>query len=79
MGTPNPWDGVTLKRRKKNTKGHVDREAVYAFANGAIEKGRGELAAAAVLAFEWLMRRRRKSASWKPQKSVSAILNSRKI
>jgi hypothetical protein len=34
----------------------VDREAVYAFANGSIEKGRGELAAAAVLAFEWLMR-----------------------
>lgn len=29
---------------------------VYAFANGAIEHGRGELAAAAVLAFEWLMR-----------------------
>lgn len=54
--TPNPWEGVTLKRRKKMTKGHVDRETVYAFANGAIENGRGELAAAAVLAFEWLMR-----------------------
>lgn len=54
--TPNPWDGVTLKRRKKQTKGHVDREAVYLFADGAIENGRGELAAAAVLAFEWLMR-----------------------
>lgn len=54
--TPNPWEGVTLKRRKKNTKGYVDREAVYQFADGAIEKGRGELAAAAVLAFEWLMR-----------------------
>ncbi|QRY69223.1 hypothetical protein JVX98_13460 [Ensifer sp. PDNC004] len=54
--TPNPWEGVTLKRRKKITKGHVDRGAVYQFAGGAIEKGRGELAAAAVLAFEWLMR-----------------------
>jgi hypothetical protein len=54
--TPNPWEGVTLKRRKKQTKGHVDRETVYAFANGAIANGRGELAAAAVLAFEWLMR-----------------------
>ncbi len=54
--TPNPWEGVTLKRRKKTTKGHVDRETVYAFANGAIANGRGELAAAAVLAFEWLMR-----------------------
>jgi hypothetical protein len=54
--TPNPWDGVTKKRRKKKIKGHVDREAVYQFANGAIEKGRGELAAAAILAFEWLMR-----------------------
>ncbi len=56
VDTPNPWDGVTLKRRKKLTKGHVDRDAVYQFADGAIEKGRGELAAAAVLAFEWLMR-----------------------
>lgn len=54
--TPNPWEGVTQKRRKKQTKGHVDRETVYAFAAGAIENGRGELAAAAVLAFEWLMR-----------------------
>lgn len=54
--TPNPWDGVTLKKRTKNTKGYVDREQVYAFANGALAKGRGELAAAAVLAFEWLMR-----------------------
>ncbi|MGO7089416.1 hypothetical protein AB9E14_23360 [Rhizobium leguminosarum] len=54
--TPNPWEGVTLRRRVKKKKGHVDRETVYAFANGAIENGRGELAAAAVLAFEWLMR-----------------------
>lgn len=54
--TPNPWEGVTVKRRKKATKGHLERKAVYEFADGAIEHGRGELAAAAVLAFEWLMR-----------------------
>jgi hypothetical protein len=54
--TPNPWEGVTVKRRTKATKGYVDRKAVYEFADGAIENGRGELAAAAVLAFEWLMR-----------------------
>lgn len=54
--TPNPWEGVTLRRRKKLVKGHVDRATVYAFAEGAIEEGRPELAAAAVLAFEWFMR-----------------------
>lgn len=54
--TQNPWEGVTIKRRKKATKGYVDRATVYQFANGAIEHGRGELAAAAVLAFEWLLR-----------------------
>lgn len=54
--TPNPWEGVTVKRRQKATKGYVDRKAVYEFADGAVENGRGELAAAAVLAFEWLMR-----------------------
>lgn len=52
----NPWEGVTVKRRQKATKGYVDRKAVYEFADGAIDNGRGELAAAAVLAFEWLMR-----------------------
>lgn len=31
--TPIPWHGVTLKRRKKQTKGHVNRETVYAFAS----------------------------------------------
>ncbi len=31
--TPNPWHGVTLKRRKKQIKGHVNRETVYAFAS----------------------------------------------
>ncbi|WP_025658465.1 hypothetical protein [Rhizobium sp. IBUN] len=64
--TPNPWHGVTVKRRKKLTKGHVDREAVYQFADGAIEKGRGELAAAAVLAFEWLMRPSSSGAGYAP-------------
>lgn len=54
--TPNPWDGVTVKKREKAVKGYVDRETVYRFALGAIKEGRGELAAAAVLAFEWLMR-----------------------
>lgn len=53
---PNPWEGVTVKRREKATKGHADRSVVYAFANGAIAEGKPELAAAAVLAFEWLMR-----------------------
>ncbi|MCJ8520465.1 hypothetical protein ABID21_003674 [Pseudorhizobium tarimense] len=54
--TPNPWEGVTVKKPQKAVKGHVERKAVYAFAEKAIEKERGELAAAAVLAFEWLMR-----------------------
>jgi len=53
---PNPWEGVTLKRRTKAIKGHVDRSAVYDFANKAISAKRGELAAAAVLAFEFLLR-----------------------
>ncbi|QKC83482.1 hypothetical protein EB232_19375 [Mesorhizobium sp. NZP2077] len=53
---PNPWSGVTKKRREKKTKGHVGRKPVYQFAWGAVEKGRPELAAAAVLAFEFLMR-----------------------
>lgn len=54
--TPNPWEGVTVKRRTKAVKGYADRETTYAFAEGAIAFGRPELAAAAVLAFEWLMR-----------------------
>lgn len=52
----NPWDGVTVKRREKAVKGYVDRSVVYRFAEGAISEGRPELAAAAVLAFEFLMR-----------------------
>ncbi len=54
--TANPWEGVTLKKRDKQVKGHVDRQTVYRFAQAAVAKKRGELAAAAVLAFEWLMR-----------------------
>lgn len=53
---PNPWEGVTLKKRKKQVKGHVDRQEVYAFAEGAIRLDRPELAAAAVLAFEFFLR-----------------------
>lgn len=55
-----------LKRRKKMTKGHVDRDVVYQFADGAIEHGRGQLAAAAVLAFEWFMRPSSIGAGYEP-------------
>ena len=54
--TPNPWEGVVVKKREKAVKSQVDRKTVYSFAEKAVEKDRGELAAAAVLAFEWLMR-----------------------
>jgi hypothetical protein len=53
---PNPWDGVTRKRRTKARKAAVTREQVYAFAWGCIERGRPEPAAAAVICFEWLQR-----------------------
>ena len=53
---PNPWDGVTIKRRAKAKKPAVTREDVYRFANGAIKLGRPEAAAAAVICFEWLQR-----------------------
>lgn len=53
---PNPWVAVTIKRREKAKKGHADRATTYKFAWGAVEKGRPELGAAAVLAFEWFMR-----------------------
>jgi hypothetical protein len=53
---PNPWDGVTIKRRTKAKKAAVTREHVYRFANGAIEFGKPEAAAAAVICFEWLQR-----------------------
>ncbi len=62
--TPNPWEGVTIKRRIKATKGHADRATTYAFARGAIENQAPELAAAAILAFEWLMRPSNIGAGW---------------
>jgi hypothetical protein len=53
---PNPWDGVTIKRRTKKKKAAVARDQVYAFAWGAVEHGQPEAAAAAVICFEWLQR-----------------------
>ena len=53
---PNPWDGVTIKRRVKAKKPAVTREDVYRFANGAIKLEKPEAAAAAVICFEWLQR-----------------------
>jgi hypothetical protein len=53
---PNPWEGVTRERRVKKKKPAVPREQVYAFAQGCIERGHPEPAAAAVICFEWLQR-----------------------
>jgi hypothetical protein len=53
---PNPWDGVTMEQRTKATKPAATREDVYRFAWGAIEAGRPEAAAAAVICFEFLQR-----------------------
>ena len=53
---PNPWTGVTRKRRAKAVKGHATRDEVYTFAWGCVREGAPELGAAAVLAFEWFMR-----------------------
>ena len=53
---PNPWTGVTTKRRVKKVKAAADRDAVYEFAWKAIEVGYPEPAAAAVICFEWLQR-----------------------
>jgi hypothetical protein len=53
---PNPWLGVTMKTRVKQTKGAVTREEVYTFAQGCIEHGQVEAAAVAVICFEWLQR-----------------------
>jgi hypothetical protein len=53
---PNPWQGVTKKRRTLATKPAATREQVYAFAWGCIERGHPEPAAAAVICFEWLQR-----------------------
>jgi hypothetical protein len=54
--TPNPWEGVTRERRVKKKKPAVAREQVYAFAQGCIDRGYPEPAAAAVICFEWLQR-----------------------
>jgi hypothetical protein len=53
---PNPWDGVTKQQRTMNTKPAATREEVYRFAWGAIEAGRPEPAAAAVICSEFLQR-----------------------
>jgi hypothetical protein len=53
---PNPWEGVTMQRRVKGKKRAVTRDQVYAFARGAIEHGKPEAAAAAVICYEWLQR-----------------------
>jgi hypothetical protein len=53
---PNPWQGVTKRRRVQKTKPAVTREHVYIFAWAAIEAGYPEPAAAAVISFEWLQR-----------------------
>ena len=53
---PNPWDGVTLKRRIKKKKPAVGRGQVYRFAWGCIALNKPEPAAAAVICFEWLQR-----------------------
>jgi hypothetical protein len=53
---PNPWQGVTKKRRALATKPAATRDQVYKFAWGAIEAGYPEPAAAAVICFEWLQR-----------------------
>lgn len=53
---PNPWDGVTKLKRKKKIKAAVTREEVYVFARAAETANRPEVAAAAVICFEWLQR-----------------------
>jgi hypothetical protein len=53
---PNPWEGIVLRRRIKKKKPAVTREDVYAFAWGCIKRGKPEVAAAAVICFEWLQR-----------------------
>lgn len=62
--TPNPWEGVTVRRREKAVKGHADRATTYRFARAAIANDAPELAAAAILAFEWLLRPSNIGAGW---------------
>lgn len=54
--TPNPWVGVTVKRRTVTAKEAVSRDDVYTFAWGVIDVGEPEVAAAAVICFEWVQR-----------------------
>jgi hypothetical protein len=53
---PNPWTGVTMRKRIKKQKPAATREQVYQFAWDAIKAGYPEPAAAAVICFEWLQR-----------------------
>jgi len=53
---PNPWVGITLKTRVKQVKAAVTRDQVYTFAPGCVEAGQVEVAAVAVICFEWLQR-----------------------
>jgi hypothetical protein len=53
---PNPWMGVTKKRRTMATKKAATREEVYTFVDKAIELGFPEATGAAVICFEWLQR-----------------------
>jgi hypothetical protein len=53
---PNPWVGITLKTRVKQVKAAVTRDQVYTFAQGCVEAGQVEVAAVAVICFEWLQR-----------------------
>jgi hypothetical protein len=53
---PNPWMDVTKERRVIAQKHAVTRDQVYSFAWGAIDEGEIEVAAVAVICFEWLQR-----------------------
>jgi hypothetical protein len=53
---PNPWIGVTKRRRTMATKPAATRDQVYQFAAAAIAAGYPEAAGAAVICFEWLQR-----------------------
>jgi hypothetical protein len=53
---PNPRRGVTKNRRTKTIKPHAAREQVHAFAYTAIERGHPEIAAAAIMCFDFLQR-----------------------
>jgi hypothetical protein len=48
--------GVAPEKRRCSFTGSITREQVYPFAWGCIEHGQPEVAAAAVICFEWLQR-----------------------